>query len=215
MMRSGIIAKKLGMTHIYSESGAHLAVTVLSLDDCIVTGNMTQDKQGYTAVQLGTSKLKAKHSTRPMLKAFEKLGVEPRRNLKEFRVDEANLLPVGQEIKADFFQIGQFVDVGGVSIGKGFQGVMKRFHFGGGRATHGNSVSHRAHGSTGQRQDPGRVFKGKKMAGHMGARQVMNQNLKVVGHDVERNLIFIHGSVPGAKNSLVVVKDSIKRPVKA
>lgn len=214
-MRSGIIAKKVGMTQIYAESGAHLAVTVLAVGDCIVTGHRTNDKNGYTAVQLGLGALKAKHSTRPMLHSFEKAGVEPRRILREFRTDEVESLPIGTAMKAEYFAVGQFVDIAGVSVGKGFQGVIKRHHFGGGRATHGNSVSHRSHGSTGNRQDPGRVFKNKKMAGHMGAKRITNQNIKVVGIDAERNLIFVHGSVPGGNESLVYIKDSVKKPVKA
>lgn len=214
-MRSGLLAKKVGMTHIYSETGVHLAVTVLSVGDCIVTGHRTPEKHGYTAVQLGIGSLKGKHSTRAMMTSFEKAGVEPRRALREFRTNEVDSLAVGTALKADYFTIGQFVDIAGVSVGKGFQGVIKRHHFGGGRATHGNSVSHRSHGSTGNRQDPGRVFKNKKMAGHMGDRRVTNQNIKVVAVDVERNLIFVHGSVPGSKDSLVYIKDSVKKPVKA
>lgn len=213
-MRAGILTKKLGMTHIYAENGAHLAVTVLSLDKCIVTQLRNVERDGYQAVQMGITPAKAKHSTKPMLKAFEKLGVEPRRRLREFRYSEGEY-NIGDTISADYFTIGQYVDATGTSIGKGFQGVIKRHHFGGGRATHGNSVSHRSHGSTGQRQDPGRVFKGKKMAGHMGDRRVTTQNLKIAAVDVEKGLIFIHGSVPGAKNSYIIVKDAIKKAKKA
>ena len=210
-MRSGIITKKLGMTHLYNEQGAHISVTVLALEGCIVTAMRTEERDGYNAVQCGNGMLKPKHSNKAMLGSFAKAGVEPRKNLREFRVSKENLLECGHVFTADFFTVGQFVDVQATSIGKGFQGVIKRHHFGGGRATHGNSVSHRAHGSTGNRQDPGRVFKGKKMAGHMGARTVTTQNLKIVRVDVERGLIFVEGSVPGARQSLVAIKDAVKK----
>jgi large subunit ribosomal protein L3 len=210
-MRSGVIAQKLGMTRIYTDTGEQVPVTVLRLDGCQVVAHRTAEKNGYTAVQLGAGKAKVKNTTQPMRGHFAKASVEPKHKLVEFRVDPANLIEVGAEITADHFVVGQFVDVTGTSIGKGFAGGMKRWNFGGLRATHGVSVSHRSLGSTGQRQDPGRTFKGKKMGGHMGDERVTTQNLRVVRTDVERGLILIEGSVPGSKGGWIVVKDAVKR----
>ncbi len=210
-MRSGVIAQKVGMTRIYNEAGEHVPVTVLRLDNCQVVAHRTADKNGYTALQLGVGAAKVKNTNRAMRGHFAVANVEPKRKLAEFRVSEENLIEVGAELTADHFLIGQFVDVTGTSIGKGFAGAMKRHNFGGGRASHGVSVSHRAHGSTGQCQDPGKVFKGKKMAGHLGAERVTTQNLKVVRTDVERGLIMVEGSVPGSKGGWILVRDAIKK----
>ncbi len=210
-MRSGVIAQKLGMTRIYTDAGEQVPVTVLRLDGCQVVAQRTEEKNGYTALQLGAGLAKVKNTTQAMRGHFAKASVEPKRKVVEFRVDPANLIEVGAEITADHFLVGQFVDVTGTSIGKGFAGGMKRWNFGGLRATHGVSVSHRSLGSTGQRQDPGRTFKGKKMAGHMGAERVTTQNLKVVRTDVERGLILVEGSVPGAKGGWIIVRDAVKR----
>jgi large subunit ribosomal protein L3 len=210
-MRSGVIAQKLGMTSVFTEAGERVPVTVLKLDDCQVVAQRTAEKNGYTAVQLGVGLAKVKNTPRAMRGHFAKASVEPKRKMAEFRVSPENLIDVGAEITADHFIVGQFVDVTGTSIGKGFQGVMKRYNFGGGRATHGNSVSHRAHGSTGQRQDPGKVFKGKKMAGHMGNVRVTTQNLKIVRTDVDRGLIMVEGAVPGAKGGFILVRDAVKK----
>lgn len=214
-MRSGVIAQKVGMTRIYMESGEQVPVTVLKLDGCQVVAQRTQEKNGYTALQLGTGHAKVKNTTQPMRGHFAKASVEPKRKLVEFRVDPSNLIDVGAEITADHFVVGQFVDVTGTSIGKGFAGVMKRWNFRGLRATHGVSVSHRSHGSTGNRQDPGRTFPGKKMAGHLGNERVTTQNLKVVRTDVERGLIMVEGSVPGSKGGWILVRDAVKRPAPA
>lgn len=211
-MRTGLIAKKLGMTRVFTESGDHLPVTVLQVEECQVTQKKTNDTDGYTAVQLGMGKVKPSRVSKPLIGHFAKAKVEPKAYVAEFRVSDANLLEVGAEVKADHFQPGQFIDVAGITIGKGFAGAMKRHNFGGLRASHGVSISHRSHGSTGQRQDPGRVFKNKKMAGHMGQRRRTQQNLKVVQIDVARGLILVHGSVPGAKGSLVSIKDAVKKP---
>lgn len=210
-MRTGLIAKKLGMTRVFTESGDHLPVTVLQVEECQVTQKKTNDTDGYTAVQLGMGKVKPSRVSKPLIGHFAKAKVEPKAYVAEFRVSDANLLEVGAEIKADHFQPGQFIDVAGITIGKGFAGAMKRHNFGGLRASHGVSISHRSHGSTGQRQDPGKVFKNKKMAGHMGQRRRTQQNLKVVQVDVARGLILVHGSVPGAKGSLVSIKDAVKK----
>jgi len=210
-MRSGVIAQKLGMTRIYTDAGEQVPVTVLRLDGCQVVAQRTEEKNGYTALQLGAGLAKVKNTTQAMRGHFAKASVEPKRKLVEFRVDPSNLIDVGAEITADHFVVGQYVDVTGTSIGKGFAGAMKRWNFGGLRATHGVSVSHRSPGSTGQRQDPGRTFKNKKMAGHMGAERVTTQNLKVVRTDVERGLILVEGSVPGAKGGWIVVRDAVKR----
>jgi large subunit ribosomal protein L3 len=210
-MRTGVIAKKLGMTRFFDEDGAHVPVTVLSLDGCQVTAQRTKDKDGYVALQLGAGAKKAKNTTKAERGHFAKALVEPKRVVAEFRVEEDGLIDVGAELTADHFVPGQKVDISGVTIGKGFAGAMKRWNFGGMRATHGVSVSHRAHGSTGQRQDPGKVFKGKKMAGHLGVEAVTTQNVTVWRVDVERGLILVKGSVPGSEGSYVKVRDAVKR----
>jgi large subunit ribosomal protein L3 len=212
-MRSGVIAQKIGMTRIFTEAGEQVPVTVLRLDSCQVVAQRTEEKNGYTALQLGVGLRKVNRTSRALRGHFAKASVEPKKKLAEFRVSPENLIDVGAELTADHFVPGQFVDVTGTSHGKGFQGVIKRHHFGGGRATHGNSVSHRTHGSTGQRQDPGKVFKGKKMAGHMGDVRVTTQNLKVVKTDAGRGLIMVEGAVPGAKGGFILVRDAVKRPL--
>ena len=214
-MRTGVIAKKLGMTRFFDEAGGHVPVTVLSLDGCQVTGQRTQDKDGYVALQLGAGAKKAKNTNQALRGQFAKALVEPKRIVAEFRVDEAGLIDVGAEFTADHFVPGQMVDIQGVTIGKGFAGGMKRWNFGGLRATHGVSLSHRALGSTGQRQDPGKTFKGKKMGGHLGVETVTTQNLTVVRVDVERGLIMIKGAVPGSEGSYVKVSDAIKKALPA
>ena len=213
MLRSGVIAKKVGMTRLFMEDGKQIPVTVLQLDKLEVVANRTMEKDGYTAVQLGAGTAKAKRTSKAMRGHFAAAKVEPKRKVAEFRVAEENLIPVGEEIIAAHYFEGQFVDVAGTSIGKGFAGAMKRHNFGGLRATHGVSISHRSHGSTGQCQDPGKVFKGKKMAGHMGAARVTTQNLQVVKTDIERGLIMIKGAVPGSKGGWVTVKDAMKKPL--
>jgi large subunit ribosomal protein L3 len=212
-MRSGVIAQKVGMTRVYTEAGEHVPVTVLRVDNCQVVAQRTQEKDGYTAVQLGVGIRRPKNTPKALRGHFAKAEVEPKRKLAEFRVSPENLVQVGAEITAGHFVAGQFVDVTGTSIGKGFAGAMKRHNFGGLRATHGVSVSHRAHGSTGQRQDPGKVFKGKKMAGHMGDVRVTTQNLEVVRADADQGLILIRGAVPGAKGGWLIVRDAVKRPL--
>ena len=212
MLRSGIIAKKLGMTRLFMEDGRQIPVTVLHLDKLQVVAQRTSERDGYTAVQLGAGTAKVKRVSAPMRGHFAAASVEPKRKLVEFRVDPDNLLPVGEEIVADHYFEGQFVDVSGISIGKGFAGAMKRHNFGGLRASHGVSISHRSHGSTGQCQDPGKVFKGKKMAGHMGAARVTTQNLQVVRTDADRGLIMVKGAVPGSKGGWVSIKDAVKKP---
>jgi large subunit ribosomal protein L3 len=211
-MRTGVIAKKVGMTRLFQADGRHVPVTVLQLDELQVVGRREMDKDGYTAVQLGAGKAKAKNVAKPQRSAFGKAKVEPKVRVAEFRVEDDGLLDVGANISADHFVPGQMVDVSGVTQGKGFAGAMKRWGFSGLRATHGVSVSHRSHGSTGNRQDPGRVFKNKKMAGHMGARNRTQQNLEVVRTDPIRGLLFIKGSVPGHKGSWLTVTDAIKLP---
>ena len=211
-MRSGVIAKKVGMTRLFMEDGRQVPVTVLQLDNLQVVSQRTAEKDGYTAVQLGAGAAKAKRVSAPMRGHFAAAKVEPKRKVAEFRVAPENLIGVGEEITADHYFEGQFVDVSGVSIGKGFAGAMKRHNFGGLRASHGVSISHRSHGSTGQCQDPGKVFKGKKMAGHMGAARVTTQNLQVVRTDADRGLIMIKGAVPGSKGGWVTVKDAVKKP---
>ncbi|NDW44527.1 50S ribosomal protein L3 [Ruegeria sp. PrR005] len=210
-MRSGIIAKKVGMTRLFMEDGKQIPVTVLQLDNLQVVAQRTTEKDGYTAVQLGAGTPKIKRVSKAMRGHFAAQKVEPKRKLAEFRVSEDALIEVGAEISAEHFLAGQKVDVSGTSIGKGFAGAMKRHNFGGLRASHGVSISHRSHGSTGQCQDPGRVFKGKKMAGHMGAARVTTQNLEVVKTDAERGLVFIKGAVPGPKSGWVTVKDAVKK----
>lgn len=209
-MRSGVIAQKLGMTRVYNDAGDHVPVTVLKMENCQVVAQRTEEKNGYTAVQLGVGLAKVKNTPKPMRGHFAAASVEPKSRVAEFRVSPENMLDVGAEITAEHFVPGQKVDVTGTTVGKGFQGVMKRYNFGGGRATHGNSISHRAHGSTGQRQDPGKVFKGKKMAGHMGHTRVTTQNVEVVSTDLDRGLILIRGAVPGSKGAWILVKDAVK-----
>ena len=211
-MRTGVIAKKVGMTRLFQADGRHVPVTVLQLDELQVIGRREADRDGYTAVQLGAGTAKAKNVAKPQRAAFGKAEVEPKVRIAEFRVADDALLDVGAHISADHFVPGQLVDVSGVTQGKGFAGAMKRWGFGGLRATHGVSVSHRSHGSTGNRQDPGRVFKNKKMAGHMGARNRTQQNLEVVRTDPIRGLLFIKGSVPGHKGSWLTVSDAVKLP---
>jgi large subunit ribosomal protein L3 len=212
-MRSGLIAQKLGMTRVYTDAGEHVPVTVLKVENCQVVGvrKATGDGKGYNAVQLGVGSRKVRNVSKPMRGHFAKAKVEPKAKLAEFRVSEDALLDVGAELTADHFVAGQFVDVTGTSVGKGFAGVMKRHNFGGLRATHGVSVSHRSHGSTGNRQDPGRVFKNKKMAGHMGDRRVTIQNLRIVRTDPAEGLILVRGAVPGAEGAYVLVRDAAKR----
>ncbi|KAA0920496.1 50S ribosomal protein L3 [Aquicoccus porphyridii] len=212
MLRSGVIAKKMGMTRVFLDDGKQIPVTVLQLDGLQVVAQRTAEKDGYTAVQLGTGTAKAKRTTKAMRGHFAAANVAPKRRLAEFRVAPENLIGVGEEITADHYFEGQFVDVSGTSIGKGFAGAMKRHNFGGLRASHGVSISHRSHGSTGQCQDPGKVFKGKKMAGHMGAARVTTQNLQVVKTDATRGLIMVKGSVPGSKGGWVTIKDAVKKP---
>ena len=210
-MRSGVIAQKVGMTRIFTEAGEHVPVTVLRLANCQVIGHRTKDKNGYVALQLGAGTRKASRLSRAERNNFAVAKVEPKRKMVEFRVDENAVIPVGAEITADHFIIGQFVDVTGTSIGKGYAGGMKRWNFGGLRASHGVSVSHRSIGSTGGRQDPGRTFKNKKMPGQMGVDRVTTLNLKVVQTDVERGLILVEGAVPGAKGGWITVRDAVKK----
>ena len=211
MLRTGVIAKKLGMTRLFLEDGRQVPVTVLQLDSLQVVDQRTVARDGYTAVQLGAGVAKAKRTTAALRGHFAKASVAPKRKIAEFRVAEENLINVGEEITADHYFAGQFVDIAGTSIGKGFAGAMKRHNFGGLRASHGVSISHRSHGSTGQCQDPGKVFKGKKMAGHLGAVRVTTQNLQVVRTDSDRGLIMVKGSVPGSKGGWVTIKDAVKK----
>ncbi len=210
-MRTGVLAKKLGMTRVFSEIGEHVPVTVLALEGCQVVGHREKARDGYVAVQLGAGTRKAKNMSRPLRGQFAKANVEPKAVVREFRVEEDMLVDVGSELSAEHFVPGQKVDVSGVSKGKGFAGAMKRWNFGGLRATHGVSISHRAHGSTGQCQDPGKVFKGKKMAGHYGVDRVTKQNLEIVRVDAERGLILVKGAIAGAPNGWVEVRDAVKR----
>jgi len=210
-MRTGLLARKVGMTRLFGVDGSHVPVTVLEVDKCEVVAVRTLEKDGYCAVQLGVGKAKTKNVTKPMRGHFAKAKVEPKAKLAEFRVSPDALLEVGSEIHVGHFVAGQYVDVSGISIGKGFAGAMKRHNFGGLRASHGVSISHRSHGATGNRQDPGRVFKGKRMAGHMGARRVTVQNLEVFGVDPQRGIILIKGGVPGPKGGWVEVRDAVKR----
>lgn len=211
-MRTGLIAQKVGMTRLFAENGDHVPVTVLKVEHCQVIAQRSADKDGYTALQLGVGAAKVKNVTKPMRGHFAKAKVEPKRKLVEFRVTPDAVIEVGAELTADHFVPGQFVDVTGTTIGKGFAGAIKRHHFGGLRASHGVSISHRSHGSTGNRQDPGRVFKGKKMAGHMGDRRRTTLNLKVVATDPARGLLMLRGAVPGAPGGYVLVRDAVKRP---
>jgi large subunit ribosomal protein L3 len=210
-MRTGLLAQKMGMTRIFAADGNHVPVTVLKVDHCQVVAVRTDETNGYNAVQLGVGTAKVKNVSKAQRGHFAKAKVEPKKKLAEFRVSKENLLEVGAELSAEHFVVGQFVDVVGTTIGKGFAGSMKRWNFGGLRATHGVSVSHRSHGSTGNRQDPGRTFPGKKMAGHLGAERVTQQNLKIVQTDADQGLIFVHGAVPGHEGAYVLVKDAVKR----
>ena len=209
-MRTGVIAKKVGMTRLFQDDGRHVPVTVLSLEDCQVVSVKNQDRDGYVAVQLGAGAAKPKNVNKPQREHFAKAEVAPKMLMAEFRVSDDAILDVGATISANHFVAGQLVDITGHTQGKGFAGAMKRWGFGGMRATHGVSISHRAHGSTGQRQDPGKVFKNKKMAGHMGDRQRTQQNLEVVRTDEARGLIFVKGSVPGSKGGWLMVRDAVK-----
>ena len=209
-MRTGVIAKKLGMTRVFSEVGAHVPVTVLHLDNCQVVSHKTADRDGYTALQLGAGEAKAKRTNKAQRGHFAKANVAPKRKLVEFRVNDDAMIEVGAQLTADHFVEGQKVDAAAISIGKGFAGAMKRHNFGGLRASHGVSISHRSHGSTGQCQDPGKVFKGKKMAGHMGAARVTQQNLEIVRVDADRGLVWVKGAVPGSKGAWVELRDAVK-----
>jgi large subunit ribosomal protein L3 len=210
-MRSGVIAQKVGMTRVFTDAGEHVPVTVLKVDNCQVVAHRTKDKNGYTALQLGVGKARVKNVTRAERGRFAVAKVEPKKKLAEFRVSDDAVIPVGAEITADHFVPGQLVDVTGISTGKGFAGGMKRWNFGGLRATHGVSISHRSLGSTGGRQDPGKTFKNKKMAGHLGVERVTTQNLRVVQTDAERGLILVEGSVPGVAGGWIYVRDAVKR----
>ena len=213
-MRSGVIAQKVGMTRVFTDAGEHVPVTVLKIDGCQVVAHRTKDQNGYTSMQLGIGRAKVKNVSKAERGRFAVAQVEPKMKLAEFRVKEEELLPVGAEITADHFVVGQFVDVTGTSTGKGFAGPMKRWGFGGLRATHGVSVSHRSHGSTGGRQDPGKTFKNKKMHGHYGVERVTTQNVEIAKIDVERGLIMVRGAVPGSKGGWVMIRDAVKRPNK-
>ncbi|MBX3503015.1 MAG: 50S ribosomal protein L3 [Burkholderiaceae bacterium] len=210
-MRTGLVAQKLGMTRVFNDAGEHVPVTVLKLDNVQVVAVRTEEKDGYNAVQLGIGTAKVKNVTKPQRGHFAKAKVEPKRKLVEFRVDKDGLLPVGAEMSAAHFVAGQIVDVTGTTIGKGFAGAMKRWNFGGLEASHGVSISHRSHGSTGNRQDPGRTFPNKKMAGHLGSERVTTQNVKVVSTDEAKGLILIQGAVPGHNGAWVLVRDAAKR----
>jgi large subunit ribosomal protein L3 len=210
-MRTGLIAQKVGMSRVFTDIGEHVPVTVLKVDSCQVVARKTSDHDGYDAVQLGVGVAKVKNVSKPMRGHFAKAKVEPKRKVAEFRVSADNLIDAGKELSAKHFVVGQYVDVSGTSIGKGFAGAMKRHNFAGLEASHGVSISHRSHGSTGQNQDPGRVFKGKKMAGHMGDHKVTTQNLLVMSTDEEEGIIMLRGAVPGAKGSYVLISDAVKR----
>lgn len=212
-MRTGLIAKKMGMTRVFDTAGRHVPVTVLQVEDCQVVSQRTAERDGYTALQLGVGKAKVKNVTAPMRGHFAKAEVEPKMRLAEFRVSDDNLVDVGATLTVDHFVPGQKVDVTGTSKGKGFAGGMKRHNFGGLRATHGVSISHRSHGSTGQCQDPGKVFKGKKMAGHLGDERVTTQNLEVVDVRPDEGLVLVRGAVPGAKGGWILVSDAEKAPL--
>ncbi|MGJ8564561.1 MAG: 50S ribosomal protein L3 [Alphaproteobacteria bacterium] len=210
MLRSGVVAKKLGMTRVYAEDGSHVPVSVLSLEGCQVVAHKTMARDGYQALQLGAGDAKPKRVSKAERERFAKAKVAPKMKLVEFRVQDETIMDVGVEVTADHFVLGQKVDVAGISVGKGFAGAMKRHNFGGLRATHGVSISHRSHGSTGQCQDPGKVFKGKKMAGHMGAVRRTLQNLEIVRTDVDQGLILVKGAVPGSKGGWVEIRDAVK-----
>ena len=213
MLRSGLITTKIGNSSYYHEDGQNTHVTVLKVDECIVASVKTSDKDGYNAVQLASVETNKdiSHINKPQRKMFSSINIKPKKIVKEFRVDNDNILEVGTKLDVNHFAIDQFVDASSISIRKGFAGVMKRHNFGGRRASHGVSISHRSHGSTGQNQDPGRVFKGKKMAGRMGNKKVTKQNLKVIDVDIKNNLLMVKGSIPGKKNSIVYLKDSVKK----
>lgn len=212
-MRSGLIVKKLGMTRILDDKGQHIPATLLKLDSCEVLAIKSPEKHGYRSVVLATQEAKVKNLSRALRQVYAAAKIEPKRIMKEFRVSDDMQLEQGQRLLADHFIVGQYVDVSAVSIGKGFAGAMKRHNFAGLRASHGVSIAHRSHGSTGQCQDPGKVFKGKKMAGHMGARKVTIQGLKVLFIDTEQGLIAVKGAVPGASGATVCMKDAVKRPL--
>ncbi len=213
MLRSGLIAIKIGNSSYYHENGNNTHVTVLKVDECIVAGVKTSDKHGYNAVQLASIETEKDISNinKPQRKMFSSIKIKPKKIVKEFRVDNENILEIGTKLNVNHFKVDQYIDASSISIGKGFAGVMKRHNFGGLRASHGVSISHRSHGSTGQNQDPGRVFKGKKMAGRMGNKKVTKQNLKVIDVDIENKLLMVKGSVPGKKNSIIYLKDSVKK----
>jgi large subunit ribosomal protein L3 len=210
-MRSGVVAQKMGMTRLFTEAGEHVPVTVLRLAQCQVIAHRSKDKNGYVALQLGAGERRAGNMSKADRGYFAKANVEPKRKLAEFRVTEDSMIPVGAEITADHFVEGQFVDVCGISIGKGFAGGMKRWNFGGLRASHGVSISHRSIGSTGGRQDPGKTFKNKKMPGHMGSDRITTLNLKVAKIDIERGLVMVEGAVPGSKGGWITLRDAIKK----
>ncbi len=213
MLRSGLIATKLGNSSYFNDNGTNTHVTILKVDECIVSSVKTIKKDGYNAIQLASLETRKdiKHINKPQRKIFSKINTTPKKVLKEFKVDQDNILEIGTKLNVDHFKINQFIDASGTSSGKGFAGVMKRHNFGGLRASHGVSISHRSHGSTGQNQDPGRVFKGKKMAGRMGNKKVTKQNLKIMDIDNENNLLIVKGSIPGRKNSIIFLKDSVKK----
>ena len=213
MSRSGLIATKIGNSSFFNESGTSSHVTILKVDDCIVSNVKTTEKHGYSAIQLSSidTKKDLNKINKPQRKSFSSINLEPKKIIKEFRVDDTNLLEIGTKLNVSHFKINQFIDAISFSTGKGFAGVMKRHNFGGLRASHGVSISHRSHGSTGQNQDPGRVFKGKKMAGRMGFKKVTKQNLKILEVDEANNLLIVKGSIPGKKNSIIFIKDSIKK----
>ena len=210
-MRSGVVAQKMGMTRLFTEAGEHVPVTVLRLAQCQVIAHRSKDKNGYVALQLGSGERRAGNMIKADRGYFAKANVEPKRKLAEFRVSDDSMIPVGAEITADHFVEGQFVDVCGISIGKGFAGGMKRWNFGGLRASHGVSVSHRSIGSTGGRQDPGKTFKNKKMPGHMGSDRITTLNLKVAKIDIERGLVMVEGAVPGSKGGWITLRDAVKK----
>ena len=213
MLRSGLIATKIGNSSYYYDDGTNTHVTVLKVDECIVANVKTEEKDGYNAVQLTSIETGKDISNikKPQRKIYSSINISPKKVIKEFRVDNNNILEIGTKLKVDHFKVDQFIDASSFSIGKGFAGVMKRHNFGGLRASHGVSISHRSHGSTGQNQDPGRVFKGKKMAGRMGNKKVTKQNLKIIQIDSQNNLLIVKGSIPGKKNSIIYLKDSVKR----
>ncbi len=213
MLRSGLIATKIGNSSYFQNDGTNSHVTILKVDECVVSKIKTTEKDGYNAVQLASIETARdiSHIKKPQRKLFSSINIKPKKILKEFRVDNDNILDVGTKLNVDHFKVDQFIDAISYSIGKGFAGVMKRHNFGGLRASHGVSISHRSHGSTGQNQDPGRVFKGKKMAGRMGHTKVTKQNLRIIEVDNVNNILIVKGSVPGKKNSIIFLKDAIKR----